>query len=238
MMNNIELNSNYLKFLRNRIVKLNKHNMIMLITIYVLCIVLCIVSINCVLIHNKYKVLQNDFKDCVKTSIIDYNELQEENTNLKNENAYLKETMNAINAMTTIGQFDVEQENTYIEANDNVDIPLEENDLELLARVMHAEASHVKDIEEEDLLLVGNVVLNRVNDESFKNTIYDVIYSPGQYATADMLDNVTPNELAYKCAQRLLNGERFCPENVVYQAQFKQGSGVWKKLGSHYYCYK
>lgn len=127
-----------------------------------------------------------------------------------------------------------------IEEDINIGVNNEDrlSDLELLARVMYAEASHRSDIEEEDLLLVGNVVLNRVADKDFKDTIYDVIYSPGQYATASKLDNVTPNELAYECAQRLLNGERLCPENVVYQAQFKQGSGTWKQLGAHYYCYK
>ena len=41
-------------------------------------------------------------------------------------------------------------------------------------------------------------------------------------------------EQAYKNAQRLLNGERFCPENVVFQANFKQGSGVYKAISTSY----
>ena len=35
---------------------------------------------------------------------------------------------------------------------------------------------------EEDMLLVGNVVLNRVNNPKFPNSIRDVIFAQGQYS--------------------------------------------------------
>lgn len=110
------------------------------------------------------------------------------------------------------------------------------NDEELLARIIFAEAGGST---EEDMLLVGNVVLNRVASNRFPNTIREVIFAPGQYApTWDGAIHKTPSQKAWDCAEKLLNGERFCPENVVFQAQFKQGSGVWKKVNNHYYCYQ
>ena len=96
------------------------------------------------------------------------------------------------------------------------------SDLELLARIINAEAGGCTD---EHQLLVGNVVLNRVADSRFPNTIYEVIYQKGQYSpTWNGAINKTPSQQAYNNAQRLLNGERFCPSNVVFQANFKQGS--------------
>lgn len=114
------------------------------------------------------------------------------------------------------------------------------NDLELLARIINAEAGGCTD---EHQLLVGNVVLNRVASSSFPNTIYGVIYQKGQYSpTWNGAINKTPSEQAYKNAQRLLNGERFCPKNVVFQANFKQGSGVYKAISTSYsttyFCYR
>lgn len=109
------------------------------------------------------------------------------------------------------------------------------SDRELLAKIINAEASSKST---EDMLLVGNVVLNRVNHPKFPNSIRDVIYAPGQYSpTWNGSINKTPSEAAYAAADRLLSGERFCPENVVFQAQFKQGKGLWKQVGVHYYCY-
>ena len=113
------------------------------------------------------------------------------------------------------------------------------SDLELLARIINAEAGGCTD---EHQLLVGNVVLNRVADSRFPNTIYGVIYQKGQYSpTWNGAINKTPTEQAYKNAQRLLDGERFCPNNVIFQANFKQGSGVYKAISTSYsvtyFCY-
>ena len=113
------------------------------------------------------------------------------------------------------------------------------SDLELLARIINAEAGGCTD---EHQLLVGNVVLNRVADSRFPDSIYEVIYQKGQYSpTWNGAINKTPTQQAYKNAQRLLDGERFCPSNVVFQANFKQGKGVYKTISTSYsttyFCY-
>lgn len=109
------------------------------------------------------------------------------------------------------------------------------SDLVLLSKVIYAECEYGNI---EDALLVGNVVLNRVANGTMGNTIKSVIYRKGQYPSIYSTKfKSEPPEWAINCAKRLLNGERFCPSNVIWQSQSRQGDGLWKKVGVHYYCY-
>lgn len=112
-----------------------------------------------------------------------------------------------------------------------------EEDLYVLSHVINGEAGSnwCSDLNQ---LCVGNVVLNRVKSSKYPNTITKVVFQSGQYAcTWDGNYYKTPTERAIRNAKRLLNGERFCPDNVVYQAGFKQGTGLWKQIQGHYFCY-
>lgn len=98
-------------------------------------------------------------------------------------------------------------------------------------------------LSDEHQLMVGNVVLNRVASTRFRaDTVYGVISSPGQYDWST-LSSCTPSERAYTNAKRLLDGERYLPANVVFQAEFKQGSGVYTAIydktlnTTSYFCY-
>ena len=118
-----------------------------------------------------------------------------------------------------------------------------DEELDLLARIINAEAGIMSD---EAQLLVGNVVLNRVADARFPNTIRNVIYQKGQYApTWDGSINNSPSKRALANAKRLMDGERFCDKNVVWQAEFKQGQGLYRQITENvngynytmYFCY-
>lgn len=116
-----------------------------------------------------------------------------------------------------------------------------ENDLFYLAAAVCREAGGES---EEMQLLVANVIINRVNSPLYPNTIYDVLTQPGQYGTMSVdgisfpsWANNTDKTQCYNVASRILNGERYCPENVLFQAEFKQGSGVYKHIGNMYFCY-
>lgn len=110
-------------------------------------------------------------------------------------------------------------------------------DLDLLARVIHCEAGSSW-LTDEHQLAVGSVVLNRVADSRFPNTLRDVIYQKGQYACVwSGMINRTPSERAVNNAKYLLENGVTIPTNVVWQAQFKQGNGVWKYIQGHYFCY-
>lgn len=85
---------------------------------------------------------------------------------------------------------------------------------------------------------VGSVVLNRVADDRFPNTIEQVIFQKGQYAcTWDGNFNQEPSERAYEIASDLLNMGSVLPSQVVFQAQFEQGSGIYIKEQNMYFCY-
>jgi len=116
----------------------------------------------------------------------------------------------------------------------------------LALTIMHEAGSNW--LSDEHQLMVGNVVINRMNSShpSFAgaNTIFAVVHQPGQYAWVGQgRNNIQISERAWANAQRLLNGERFLPANVVFQAEFIQGSGVHRTfhcptLGSTtYFCY-
>lgn len=118
-----------------------------------------------------------------------------------------------------------------------------ESDLMLLAKVIYAEAGS-DFLSDEWKMCVGEVVLNRVASPEFPNTIPDVVYQPGQYhgARSGYIASLIPSERCIDVAKRLLNGERIMEPSVVFQANFKQGSGVYKALydshlGWTYSCY-
>lgn len=109
------------------------------------------------------------------------------------------------------------------------------NDLYLLSHLLYGEAGNTN---WEEMVKVGSVALNRVNHSAYPDTLYKVIYQKGQYAcTWDGNFNKEPSELAIKVAEHLLKNGSQIPKEVVYQADFKQGSGVWTKTKWHYYCY-
>lgn len=105
---------------------------------------------------------------------------------------------------------------------------------------------------------VAQVVMNRVADSRFPNTVRAVIEQPGQYAgsyttaqkTQAILDADARNGTYYyamceAAAKDAMMGRVDMPSNVVFQANFRQGSGVWKSVtidtgyfrSTSYFCY-
>ena len=119
-------------------------------------------------------------------------------------------------------------------------------DLELLALVIYQEAGG-NNYSDETRLMVGSVVMNRVKDNRFPNTIYDVLMQKGQYgllhwtgpvwpATASHETEALAVERAYAIAERILLGERALPEDVLWQAEFVQGTEVVAFQDGNYFC--
>ena len=116
------------------------------------------------------------------------------------------------------------------------------DDLFYLAAAVCREAGGETD---EIQMLVANVVINRVDSSIYPNTIYEVLTQKSQYGTMwkygvsfpDWADQSIQDH-CYDIAKRILDGERVCPENVLFQAEFEQGSGIYKQFGDDYYfCY-
>ena len=86
---------------------------------------------------------------------------------------------------------------------------------------------------------VGSVVLNRVAHPAYPSTIKGVVFQKGQYScTWDGNYYRTPTARNWEVAEFLLRNGSQIPSNVVYQAQFRQGKGVWKKIGSEIFYYR
>jgi hypothetical protein len=126
----------------------------------------------------------------------------------------------------------------------------EENNAEMLTTLVYNEAGCCTN---EHMEWVAQTALNRVADERFPNTLYDVLVQRGQYHpdyanfASRLWAKARVDEALYlRCrtaAEKALNGETFCPTNVVWQANFKQGKGVEKAFYSEvcrnytYFCY-
>ena len=117
------------------------------------------------------------------------------------------------------------------------------DNLYLLAKIVEVEAGSTW-ITDEHKQLVASVVVNRVNSSRFPNTIRDVIYAPGQYSLVgtEYFENLVPTYISVLNAAHVLARGSIAPENVVFQANFPQGTGVYKtfapeKLGTTYFCY-
>lgn len=81
--------------------------------------------------------------------------------------------------------------------------PADKN-LDLLAHLIHGEA---RGEPYEGMVAVGAVVLNRVKDSRFPNSIPGVIYQPGAFdAVSDGQINLEPSSTAIKAARDALNG--------------------------------
>ena len=83
---------------------------------------------------------------------------------------------------------------------------------------------------------VGSVVLNRIKDSRFPDTMEKVIYQPGQYATAKRVKGHKPTERAIRNAMTVLTEGSIFPEEVVFQANFVQGKAIHKKVQNMYFC--
>lgn len=116
------------------------------------------------------------------------------------------------------------------------------SDVQLLARAINGEA---RGESYEGQVAVGAVILNRVKDPSFPNTIAGVIYQKGAFtAVSDGQINVpiSENSTVYKAAQDALNG--WDPTNgctYYFNPNTATNSWIWskqivKKIGKHNFC--
>ena len=119
-------------------------------------------------------------------------------------------------------------------------------DLETLALVIYQEAGG-DDCSDETRLMVGTVVLNRVADDRYPNTITDVATEYRQYGRlywtglkwpkrADKAEEAHAVKRAYDCATQLLDGYRALPADVIFQAEFPQGTEVVVQQDGFYFC--
>ena len=83
------------------------------------------------------------------------------------------------------------------------------------------------------------VIVNRKKSKDFPNTIKEVLYqkNPTQYSTTKYFFTKEIPEECYTMARNILAfGTPDVPEDVLYQATFKQGK-IWKQKNGEIFCY-
>lgn len=130
-----------------------------------------------------------------------------------------------------------------------------DEDIRILATTVYYEAGNTT---EELRQYVAQVVLNRVGDSRFPNTVKAVVTQPGQYAqkygTVEAAQSIKDKDAqngtytyltCENAAKQAMMGLVDMPSNVLYQANFRQGSGTWKSVyfnsgwyaSTSYFCY-
>lgn len=124
-----------------------------------------------------------------------------------------------------------------------------DEELQILANTVWHEARYCTDRHQQ---LVAAVVMNRVADVRFPDTVRDVVTQPGQYGTGTYAANLPDLEAEdaemQRCilnAREALEGRVKCPADVVFQAEFRQGTGVYEEIAvdtgyfrsTTYFCY-
>lgn len=115
--------------------------------------------------------------------------------------------------------------------------PVNDNDRYWLAHAINGE---MQGASWEDHLYTGSVILNRVKSKHYPNSIESVITDRRwgiQYACYwDGNFQKTPSATAWKAADYLLTNGSVFPDNVLFQAEFRQGNGTYVHTKAAYYC--
>ena len=121
-----------------------------------------------------------------------------------------------------------------------------DEELEALAIIIYQEAGGDA-CSDETRSMVGTVVLNRVESDLFPDTIQEVATQKRQYGRLYWTGLVWPErasnpgeahavERAYDCARAILEGERALPADVIWQAEFPQGTETVAHQDGLYFC--
>lgn len=129
------------------------------------------------------------------------------------------------------------------------------DDIRILTTTVYHEAGSTT---EQLRQYVAQVALNRVEDSRFPDSVYGVITQKGQYntkyATTEAAQAIKSKDAANgtnnweTCKNSVLQammGKTDMPDNVLYQANFTQGKGLWKSVyfnsgwfaSTSYFCY-
>lgn len=100
---------------------------------------------------------------------------------------------------------------------------ISESEYDALLKIVQAEAGGEDEIGK---ILVANVILNRVNNIKFPNTVGEVIYSPGQFTPTQYssFSNIQPSESTKIAVDRALAGEDYSQGALYFCANSVSGA--------------
>lgn len=111
-------------------------------------------------------------------------------------------------------------------------------DIDIIAATVYQEANNQSF---EGQQAVAEVVFNRMLNEAFPNTAYEVLYQryngSWQFSTAPLLASTTPNQTNYDAVFAALYGPQVLDsEDVVFFSRSPENSRIAAHIGAHYFC--
>ena len=107
-------------------------------------------------------------------------------------------------------------------------------DAAIIAKVLLGECPYCGDRQQD---LTAMCIINRVFQPNWNDgTVINAVRRPGQYCYEYTINLPSPDDpdettqRAFAAAYRALNGQVECPRDVVYQANFPQGRGVYEVI--------
>lgn len=111
-------------------------------------------------------------------------------------------------------------------------------EIDLLAKLVYEEARNQSLLGQR---AVVEVVLNRIMNDRFPDTVKEVIYQDSpvvQFSTAYKLKNTKPTKEQYEAVQMVLKETvPILPRNVLFFSRGTGGRTPYEKIGDHYFCY-
>ncbi|MCD8376768.1 MAG: cell wall hydrolase [Oscillospiraceae bacterium] len=114
------------------------------------------------------------------------------------------------------------------------DCGLAQEDADLIAAIVYLEA---RGESAQGQQAIAEVIFNRLLSDSFPDTVQEIIFQEGQFASVALLDTADPGPEQYAALLGALEGERVLPTNVVYFSRDGENSSVWGQIGGHIFCY-
>lgn len=176
------------------------------------------------LINETYTLVENTDDPAVKEQLFGLLEIYETQRNLKVEDYHSQSLYpEYVISNIFIADNDAEEIDEIMNPTPPSHYEYTQEELEKLAAIVYAEAG-ASWCTDEHQRAVASVVMNRVDDPRFPDTIHEVVYSPGQYPNT--CDNTYYDTRALANAEYVLQNGPTVDETAVFQANFKQGTQV------------
>lgn len=114
----------------------------------------------------------------------------------------------------------------------NYVIPVTDDEFWLLCRLIEAEAG---DTDVTGRIIVANVIINRVRNWYFPNSVSGVVYSPEQFQpiTTGYIWQVNVSNISIEAVQRALMGEDYSQGATYFCSTASAASGNWHSRALH-----